>query len=685
MNENDVPGDMSGLSQRLDALNGILGGIRTVIMENEQQVDQLRKKGDLLHRDMEGLRYVVQTGDVSGDPSTEGLSTRLTEMNELLGQLKNDLSHQGSEEESRYLETLEKVEEIERGQGALGARCDGLEGVEIPQLEIPAELWERLGATETSLHSMGTFGDGIKECRERLAQLETEGESLRGEISGVTEKVGSSFSDDRESRQALEEAVARMEEETQQLESRLVAEVKGLDGRMDQSFARLSGAEEMLRTAFDRLDSNKQDLEGLFQGRDEAKSALDGVDRSISMIRADLESANQNVESLGMKGVYHEEQTRQVQENVQELKAEAEAMKASLDGVIESLKEQSEKVSSLQCEMGEATEIREELQTQVSGNRSDFESSLEGLQAQVSGDRSDFGSSVEALQTQVSGDRSKVESSVEGLNFELSGIREEIQRVREQQGELESSFQQRTDQKVEGVSKALTIAKDHLEGERHKMTEDLESLKKGQRELGDLKGAVEDREKDSRQTHQEIHRLKDHIEGLRGDLGRQKMIGVAIAACAVVGFAFILTLGNGTQEIDEMVAPPVTVVPEVQENWIPLEEETAAVGEALEGDTFASLEQAFEDEAVEMASEPADVEPTAQFVTTAFAPSEVEEEASDDSKIVDYVVQDGESLWTIARKHKTPQPLMERIEKIKEDNSLDSQTIRPGQVLRIFL
>lgn len=651
MNEDYVPGDVSGLSQRLDALNGILGGIRTVLMENEQQVDQLRQKGELLHRDMEGLRYFVQTGEVSADPQSEGLSTRITEMNDLLGQLREDLSRQTSDEESRYLETMEKVEGIERGQSAFGARFEALENVEMPQLEIPAELWERLGAAESSIGSMRSYGENLESCKGRLESLESERESLRAELSEAAGKLESSFDESRESSRGLEESVSRLEEEVHRLESRMVGDVQGLSGRLDQSFSRLSGTEEMLRSAFERLDSNKLDLEGLFQGRDESKTAMEGLDRSIAMMRADLESMNQNIESLGMKGVYHEEQTRQIQEDVQELKVEADTLHASLVDAMESLKEQSEKVSALQCEMGEATQMREELQTQVSGNRTE------------------------------------IESAVDGLRFEISGIREEIHRVLQQQGEIETNFQRTTDLKVEGVSKALTLAKEDLEGERNRMGEDLEALKKGQRELGDLKGAVEEREKDSRESRQDIHRLKDSLEILRGDFRKQKIFGGALAACAVAGFAVVLSLGSAPQEIDEIVAPAMAEVTEVQEDWIPLEEEAPAEGTALEGDVFASLEQAFEEEtSLEEAEVVVETEAPAQFVTTAFAPSEVEEEAVPDaSKVVDYVVQDGESLWTIARKHRTEQPLMERIEKIKEDNSLNSPTIRPGQVLRIFL
>jgi chromosome segregation ATPase len=662
MHENNV----SGLSQRLDALNGILGGIRNSLMENEQQMDQLQKKGDLLYRDMEGLRYVVQTGETPENPESEGLSTRITEMNNLLGSLKGDLTQQTSDEESRYLETMEKVEEIEQGQGALKERFTMLEGVEPPHVEIPAELWSRLGDAESTLGSMSSFGVAIQECRERLGQIEEERDSLKVELSEATAKVSSSSDESRGAHQVLEETVTNLEEEAHRLESRLVGEVQGLSGRLEQSFARISGTEEMIRSAFERLDANKQDLEGLYLVRDEVKNALDGVDRSISMIRADLESNNQNLESLGMKGVYHEEQTRQIQEDVLGMKEGAETLKAdlkeaaeslqvqaeSLKVQTESLQGQTERVSSLQCEMGEAAEMRGELQTQISSSRTEME------------------------------------SGIEGLKFELSGIRDEINQLLQQQGDLESSFQRTTDQKVEGVSKALTLAKDHLEGERNKMSEDLESLRKGQRELGDLKGAVEDREKESRDARQEINRLKDHLEVVRGDLGRQRLFGGALAACAVAGFALLLTFGSSSDdmEIKEMVGPAVAAVPAVQENWIPLEDDTATEGEALEEDVFASLEEAFEEETGEMSEEVIATEATSQFVTTAFAPSEPEEEAVPDaSKVVDYVVQDGESLWTIARKHRTEKPLMERIEKIKEDNSLESQTIRPGQVLRIFL
>jgi len=657
MKEYDVPGDVSGLSQRLDALNGILGGIRKMLMENEQQVDQLRQRGELFHRDLEGLRYYIQTGKAPGEP-IEDFSSRIKEMNSLLGQLKEELTHQADEESCRYREALEKIEGVEKTQGAIKDRCSALEGAEAPRLEIPTEIWARLGATEATLGSMGSLGESVQELRGRLVQIEEERDALRNELSQTKSEVSSFRMEGQGSKDNLHAAMGRLEGEVQRLQSSLEGGAQSLGARIDQSCGRLSGVEEMLHSACERLEVNRQDIEKLYQSRNESKAVLDGLDRSISLLRADQESTSQSLESLGMKGGHHEEQTRQLQAEVGALKHQAESLMASLEGAIENLRahsqrvstiqgEMGERVSAIQGELGEAREVRGELQLQVSTNRDEFSAALKEVR------------------------------------FDISGVREDLEKILRRQGELESSFQTTTDLKVEGVSKALTL---NLEGERRKMNEDFESIKKGQRELGDLKGAVEERERESKEARQEIHRIKEHLEGLRGDLHRQRTFGVgALAACAVLGFAFLMTIGTHQDGVEQLVGPALSEAPAVQSASIPLDD----ISMVADNDILASVGQGLEEELSFPDEEPTkEVQPISSFVSPAFEPAPAEQSTQPEKsskKEVKYVVKDGDSFWSIAQKHKTSEPINERVEKIKKDNALKSASLRPGQVLKIFM
>jgi LysM repeat protein len=124
-------------------------------------------------------------------------------------------------------------------------------------------------------------------------------------------------------------------------------------------------------------------------------------------------------------------------------------------------------------------------------------------------------------------------------------------------------------------------------------------------------------------------------------------------------------------------------VPEVLElsadkeaGWVPLEAPVIASPEELAVD--APVE---ESAPAHLDVEPAN--PGASSYAIQVSPA-VTMETNSGNK-VNYTVQEGDSLWKIAKKHKGKIGVMERIEKIKRDNELNDANLKPGQLLSIYL
>jgi nucleoid-associated protein YgaU len=138
--------------------------------------------------------------------------------------------------------------------------------------------------------------------------------------------------------------------------------------------------------------------------------------------------------------------------------------------------------------------------------------------------------------------------------------------------------------------------------------------------------------------------------------------------------------GIPTQALSQSTAEPVE--PTQSEDWI-----------ALDAPALNAPEPVVEAPVVEpaVAQQEADfsldVPEVAPAVTSSFALQRTNESSTSaqEAEKVEYTVQEGDSLWKIAKEHRGQGGMMERIERIKRDNALDVDSLKPGQVLSIYL
>jgi len=283
----------------------------------------------------------------------------------------------------------------------------------------------------------------------------------------------------------------------------------------------------------------------------------------------------------------------------------------------------------------------------------------------------------------------QVQSAQLGHEILVDGVKVEMSTLHEKVEDFKKKFEDEVEQKSKSLNKELVLARDSQYDQHQKVQKQLDQVKQQQREIGNLKENLEEKEKETKELKHEVRILKNEMGALYRQLRQQKTMAIGAIAAAVVmsvGLSYIITpsfdetagYSSPIAMIDETL--PATFqeasfdldAPEVEVEEVYLETNTVAVDKT---DFFGEAEEA---QSVENVVE-------APIVSPAFTK---EENSNSKPKpgFVEYTVRDGDSLWAIAKKHRGQGALMERIEKIQRDNKLKNPgSIKDGQVLRIFL
>jgi len=280
----------------------------------------------------------------------------------------------------------------------------------------------------------------------------------------------------------------------------------------------------------------------------------------------------------------------------------------------------------------------------------------------------------------------QAQSTQMGHEILIDGIKVEVMALNEKVEEVKKQFENEVEQRSQNLNKELVLARDSQFDQHQKVQQEIDKIKQQQREIGNLKENIEAKEKESKELRHEIRILKNEMGGLYRQLRQQRTVAFTAIAAAIlmsVGLSYIISPASSVSS-ENVAAMYQPIAHMMDEDSVDLEAPKVEVIEiyddkqllgAEDNDLFKTTNnEAIEQE--EMVKE--------SLVAPAF--NKVEDtQAQMTSKFVEYIVREGDSLWAIAKKHKGQGELMERIEKIKRDNQLQTPQIKRGQVLRIFL
>ena len=94
-------------------------------------------------------------------------------------------------------------------------------------------------------------------------------------------------------------------------------------------------------------------------------------------------------------------------------------------------------------------------------------------------------------------------------------------------------------------------------------------------------------------------------------------------------------------------------------------------------DRVAEAPDASDDVADATPAKATKVSKTSKTVAKTTAKGKAKSAPKDDAKLIVYKVNNGESLWTIARRHQVS------VEQLMKWNDLDTAAVKPGQVLKL--
>jgi chromosome segregation ATPase len=675
------------LVERLEALNTILAGLRGVMVSNDDKVIDLadrlnsieaevsdsRSKAQELADLKEKVQALSQSAKESinkdGD-SDDAIADRLEKVNVVMGELRKILDSK-LEMLLVRIEHLEAFEKSMVGAAAsekvdsealdsLGHRCD--------------ELFRAMSDLKTAMDSKINPDDIYPQIDEiKLLQ-----ETVESRLHGLSQFDGPAEVEELKNRQGDHHL------RLQQLEaSKEKAELERVQGEANLREVQAKSLQEF-HQKLEELESKIQDTKGGWH--EEFELSLKGHEDRLG----DLESWKTEALAFGAKlEAKFESEMTELKGSRSDLDSNLEQMKGLLNGETAELKGAFEESLT---EIRHVMDALSKRDVSARAKESELQKAVDRLSEDMAGIWDKWSSEKSELLESVS-------AEVKSLVAEVESKSEELRQLRIGQARLSEEVKFETEKRAEGMTRELVLARDHMEDQQRRVDEDLEDIKKNQKELGGVREQLLKEEEAHRQSKREIRHVKEQMDGLRADLVRQKSFafsGVAAAFILSVAVSFLMMpqsydLGGNTHVASTLNIEPT---PEL----IPLD---APEVDLLGADTDLSEGEALAETLVEeLAPEPIVEEEVASdvvepMVTTAFARNDEEryDESSEDNLISasrdqsekEYVVQEGDSLWKIARKHPGQGSVIDRIEKIKKDNQLNSANIRPGRVLRIYL
>ena len=622
--EENLVGTQGGqaLIERLEALNTILGGLRRAMVEGDGRVSSLEDQVALMSSvDLE--QKVSQVNDMMS--SLRGvIESKLETVGARLTELESQESPepQVSLPEGFEAEWSNVVLGLEELKNALSRRVSAEEI--FPQLD---EIRAHQEAMESRLHALGQM-DTVEELTE------------------LKDRQG----DHQIRLQQLEASKEQFGYDVEQLKCQLP---------------------EMLLA---QTRTQKNDLEGLGQSLHDIKQE---IEQRGTQMEAQWASLNQESRDR-LKGLEDwKNEALEFGAKIESDLRKAEGKTSELESKLYALESQSE---------AEGSELRGSMEESIS----ELKMVLDGLSK-----RDVYSRAKESeLQRGIDSLSERLLVSGQGIEAELNDLRAELQQKSEALGQLKlgqdnlvEELKFETEKRAEGMTRELVLARDHMEDQQKRVDEDLDDLKKSQRELGHVKEQLAAEEEASRASKKELRTLKEQLHLLSTDLRRQKSFAMGGVAAA---FILSVTVSGMMMPTYEVMSNPMPIShsqapAQFSEDLIPLEapEVVELIEEGPTNSEVQVAEQIFDD------PEPLIPQSEEAVVTTAFSRTERSQnstpEVSSRPAPKEYVVEEGDNLWKIAKKHPGQGSLMERIEKIKKDNQLSTTNIRPGRVLSIYL
>jgi chromosome segregation ATPase len=632
-------GSGSALVERLEALNSILGGIRSSMMVNDEKTEELSARFS---------RWEEILGTAKGhEVQIEVLREQVAELF-----LALEKREQVQPQDSLSAETFAKVESLSQVMSELrqvigGELFDARQ--ELVDLKTQFEAWsqsQQEQAAKADEESAHLFNVSLKpeEILPQLDELRSHQEAIESRLNGISQSVTIQQWEQLDGRQGdLHVRIQQLEATREKLQLRLeqlLSLRENFESRLNDQGLGLGNLEVSLREAMDESKNQGQTLLALREKSESLEGEWRHRVEQLEHYRAEALDVDGRLDVRCQEIAESTDHLRGVLDGLAQREVVGRARDAELHRVSEDLKAA---VVALQNEMGEHQEVAEQMHAQLELLRTNIQ---DNVLAQVT---------------------ENVES---------------IQQMRLGQARLEEELKQENEKRAEGMSRELVLARDHMDDQQRRVEEDLDQLKKSQREMGSLKEQLEEKGKENVEARREIRVLREQLDELGGSFSRQQRFNL-------VGLAAVFFLGLGVTTMmlpsaSPMLAPAAPLVTQASAKpvLIPLDApEVSAFGDESLQASAAPVKE------VAPVEESTDTEESAMSISPAFSrqeskPSQVVSEAS--SKVT-YTVKDGDSLWKIAKKHPGSGSLSDRIERIKKENQLNDVNIRRGQVLSISL
>ncbi len=687
-------GDLVAVTDRLESLNSVLGGIRTALFCADEKTEGLVEKCSSLERDLgalsapsqeiELLREQLAELRLEVDRELEGkegqgsdVSLRIEELNGLMDSIRSTITVELGAIRSRLgiLESGSSVDKIELISGRLDRLQHDLES----QSAIVEQQSLALKDVEGSSSIFAESGLSPEDILPQLDELRAHQETLESQVHGIGEAERAPWAQELHDRQGDHQV--RLQ--------KLEASKEGLGLRFEQlKSAQLDLGDECDRRLGELASSSSASVRDL-EGR------LTKGEHALGVLRTDIEElmahqAKGETEALFLR--------------LGELESVLLSVKTRLSGGVQlGLETMEGRLSDLelfqvsQDQRGHALESKLDA---LSGASVERDSSVEERLSTSSALLEGVQTSLSRMEAEVSACREKVDSQQLGeeafaatAQLDLDDLRkivkadhDRLEELGEQCSHIDDRIRQQMGLRDEELRNNLAVAQQSTDGERELVREELLKIKEGQEEVVSLKEELEGRRYENDELRSSLRRLNDDLFQLKSEGVRQKKVffsGMAAALVMSVGLSTYMSrsavpvLNEPTMALSAVEVPEVLELSAYKEaGWVPLEAPVIASPEEVAVDVPVD-----ESAPAHLDVVPSNPGPSSYAIQVSPA---VTMETNSGNK-VNYTVQEGDSLWKIAKKHKGKIGVMERIEKIKRDNELNDANLKPGQLLSIYL
>lgn len=575
------------------------------------------------------------------------IESRLQSLNQILSGIRSHLV-QG---ESDRMETQEKMDELRSSIEELGSQSQ----LSLQEQKELISTWQErvLKLEEFNLEVSKSSDKGIGDLEGKLQHLNGTLQGLRDSLEQQAENAAepidmSAFDKKIES---VQEYYGVMEKHLSQLEDKQSQQLLRLQ-QLELSREEILAKTRELWSLSNEFKGSAQDQEG----------RLDFIEKE----------KDQLLEKLGDLEL----------ELATKFSPESEAWNMAIDRV----QNVENKLENVHRELGLGVSKAIEDNQALKESQATLEQEKEALAEKVEKVIA-FQNDLEKMKEQSTKFEEHVQSSQLGHEILLDGVKVELGTLSNKVEDFKKQFESDVEQKSSFLNKELVLARDSQYDQHQKVQKELDQVKQQQREIGNLKETIEEKDKESNVLKHEIRVLKNEMGTMYRQLNQQRtgaVVAIAAAILMSVGLSYIIAPSTPTQsEYQASLAMDTGVTQTFNEASLDLDAPSVEVEEVYLSQDVLSMQDSgnFFDEATP-------TEPIEKVNEVVVAPAFTKEEpvqAEVQASVVQYTVRDGDSLWAIAKKHPGESPLMERIEKIKRDNKLRTPDIKKGQVLLISI